>query len=145
MTPEPIPVCGIVLPSPLVFVPSAVIRTTAGLTLAATAMIAGDSSSVTRCPAPTGVLPGAVVPTGVVDRLSAPDAFSARKVPPEARMAASSAARMTWPNGDVRRVVVTVDVAGRAGALVQELCSQPVRLAAASSGAGDRGHSGRGS
>src|SRR5947208_13847490 len=146
MTPEPTPVCGIVSPSPLVFVPSAVIRTTAGLTFAATSMIADDSSSVTGWRAPTVVLLDGTVPTGVVARLSAPDASRARKVPPDARMAPSSAASMTWPNGDWRRVAVTVDVAGRAGSLVQDaLWSQPVRLADASLAAEEGGHSGRGS
>src|SRR3982751_6574792 len=103
MTPEPIPVWGIVLPSSFVFLPSAVIRTTAGLTLAATSMIADDSSSVTGCRAPIAVAFEADAPAGVVVRLSAPDASRARNVPPEARTAPRIAARSTWPNGDGRR------------------------------------------
>src|SRR5437660_12304329 len=103
MTPEPTPVCGIVSPSPLVFVPSAVIRTTAGLTFAATSMIADDSSSVTGWRAPTVVLLDGTVPTGVVARLSAPDASRARKVPPDARVAPSGGARRPGRGGGRRR------------------------------------------
>src|SRR5882762_8515012 len=115
MTPEPTPVWGIWVPNPLVFVPSAVMRTTAGLIFAATSMIADDSSRVTGCLAPTVVLLEAAAPTVVAGRLSAPDALRARNVPPEARIPPRSAARMTWPNGDGRRVPVTVEVVGRAG------------------------------
>src|SRR4051812_1155708 len=114
MTPDPTPVVGIVSPIESVLVPSTVMRTTAGVTFAATSMIADDSSSVTGCFAPT-VVP-VVVAAGIgVWRSSAPDAFNARNVPPEPRTPARIAARMTCPSGDERVPRgATATVSGRA-------------------------------
>src|ERR671924_629034 len=96
MTPDPTPVSGICPPNAFVLTPSTVIRTTAGLTFAAAAMIADDSSIVTGCWAPTVV----VVPLLDVGagRLSAPDALSARYMPPDAIVAARTADRSTGPS-----------------------------------------------
>src|SRR6187455_3660680 len=94
MTPEPTPVSGMtpLLVSTLLDV---VMRTTAGLTLAATAMVADDSSML------TGWLPLTVEPlaaTGLgVGWSRAPVADRARTVPPEARTADRAAARTTEP------------------------------------------------
>src|SRR3954454_18064425 len=114
MIPEPTPVVGMVSPIASVLVPSTVIRTTAGVTLAATSMIADDSSSVTGCLAPS-VVPVVVAAGSVAWRSSAPDAFRARNVPPDPRTPARIAARMTCPSGDVRRPRgATATVSGRA-------------------------------
>src|SRR5215210_4040680 len=141
MTPEPTPVAGIVPPMASGLVSLTVIRTTAGLTFAATSMIAEDSSSVTGCFAPT-VVPPAVVAAGAREpRSSAPEALSAKNVPPEPRTAARMAARITWPSGDERRPRgVTATVSGRAVAFVQ-----PPRSALDSDQVFDRDHSALGS
>ena len=55
MTPEPTPVSGMTPRSPAFALPVTVIRTTAGLTFAATAIVADDSSMVTGLVAPTFV------------------------------------------------------------------------------------------
>src|SRR6266446_6058649 len=75
---------------------SVVVRTTAGPALAATLMIADDSSLVTCCfpaVADTAFELGA----GAAGRSSAPVALRATKVPPEARTADRSAADRTTP------------------------------------------------
>src|SRR5262245_44651702 len=100
MIPEPTPDSGIVPPPPSGDWPVAVIRTTAGLTFAATSMIADDSSRVTDWWVAVWVLPPD--PAG---RFRAPVASRTTTVPPEARTAESTAARTTvrvpapWPDG----------------------------------------------
>src|SRR6476659_10052991 len=83
--------------------PFEVLRTTAGLTAAATSIVADDSSMVTGWLfAPTVVPVAAVgVATG---RSRTPVALSASTVPPEARTADSSAALKTVPIPPRRRV-----------------------------------------
>src|ERR671936_2728965 len=95
MTPDPTPVSGIWPPNAFVLTPSTVIRTTAGLTLAAASMIADDSSIVTGCWAPTVVVPPLAVWAGWRSR--APDAVRARYVPPDAIVAASTEDNSTGP------------------------------------------------
>ena len=96
--------------------PVTVIRTTAGLTLAATAMVADVSSMVTGLTAPTAVparrrwsrRPGC----GRGRRV----APSARTVPPEARTADSSAAAMTGPSRSAARSSALTATAGAGAA-----------------------------
>src|SRR4051794_27473506 len=95
MTPEPTPVSGMTpwLVSTWLLT---VMRTTAGLTLDATAIVADDSSIVTGWVDPT-VWPAGVVDEAGADRSSAPVAPSAKTVPPEARIADRTAAATTVP------------------------------------------------
>src|SRR6478735_302649 len=112
MTPDPTPVEGMTPRSPLFALPVTVIRTTAGLTAAATAMVAEFSSMVTGLTAPTEVPVAVVVAPGSV-RSRAPVAPSASTVPPDARTADSSATAMTGP--PVRRDVVGATATAGAG------------------------------
>src|SRR5262245_13810936 len=95
MIPEPTPVDGMI-PLDVSTLPLVVILTTAGLALAATSIVADDSSMVTGW-----LLAPTVVPTGplatAVGWSNAPDASSARTVPPDARMADRRAAPSTVP------------------------------------------------
>ena len=75
---------------------SVVIRTTAGPALAATLMIADDSSIVIGC-LPALVDSAFELAAGAAGRSSAPVALSAMKVPPEASTADRSAADRTTP------------------------------------------------
>ena len=93
MTPEPTPVSGMT-PWFVLTLPVTVMRTTAGLTLAATAMVADDSSMVTGCVVPT-VWPAGPVEDAGAGWSSAPVAPSAKTVPPDARTAERSAAART--------------------------------------------------
>src|SRR4051812_50185592 len=118
MTPEPTPVSGMTpwLVSTWLLT---VMRTTAGLTLDATAIVADDSSIVTGWVDPT-VWPAGVVDEAGADRSSAPVAPSAKTVPPEARIADRTAAAPTvppGPRGPLRRARGGVGVGGppRAG------------------------------
>ena len=95
MTPEPTPLSGMIPRSPAPWIPLTVIRTTAGLMFAATAIVADDSSIDTGLTAPT-LVPGVTDEAGR-PRSSDPVTPSARTVPPEARTAASSAAATTDP------------------------------------------------
>ena len=95
-TPEPTPVAGMTPLLPASVLPVTVIRTTAGLTLAATAMVADDSSTVTGCVDPV-VVAWVEAGAGAAGRSRAPAAPRARTVPPEARTAERSAAARTDP------------------------------------------------
>src|SRR6476646_7873153 len=77
-------------------------RTTDGPALAATLMIAEDSSSVTGCLTVVELVPWVLVAAAGV-RSKAPPAVSATTVPPEARTAAARAAAMTVPGPAPRR------------------------------------------
>src|SRR5258705_10076036 len=85
MTPDPTPVGGMTPKLPVSDRPVTVIRTTAGLTADATAIVADDSSMATGWTAPA-LLPAGDVATAA-GRSSAPTAPSARTVPPDARTA----------------------------------------------------------
>ncbi len=117
MTPEPTPVSGMI-PLLVSALPETVIRTTAGLTLDATSMVADCSSMVTGWLALTFV---PLFETGAAPvRSSAPVADRATTVPPEARIADSAAARTTEPVElrPVRPAVVVVLVGGVATGVV---------------------------
>src|SRR5919106_6281505 len=95
MTPEPTPVSGMI-PLDVSTLPLTVMRTTAGLALAATLIVADDSSMVTGwLLAPTFVTVG-VLDTGA-GRSSAPVALRATSVPPDASTADRIAAPRTVP------------------------------------------------
>src|SRR6187397_1611512 len=108
MTPEPTPVAGM-MPRSVFASPEVVICTTAGLTLAATSMVADDSSIVTGCAEPT-VWPVELDATGV-GWSSEPVACSAMTVPPEASTAARRA-DATIMQAPPREPVVWVGVGG---------------------------------
>src|SRR4249920_1391923 len=111
MTPEPTPVSGITPRSPPEL-PVTLIFTTAGLTLAATAMVADDSSMATGWTVPAFVACGNPR-LDAAGRSSAPAAPSARTVPPDARTADNSdAARIEPGRGRVRAVWATEVGAG---------------------------------
>src|SRR5919107_2066982 len=95
MTPEPTPVAGI-WPKSGSSLPLVVIRTTAGLALAATSIVADDSSIVTGWRADTGV-PVAGLEAGWLGRSKAPVALRGGTVPPDASTADSRAAPRTVP------------------------------------------------
>ena len=90
MTPEPTPVSGMTPALPALLEPVTVIRTTAGLTLAATAMVADDSLMATGWTVPTLVAWGApanIVPAieggaGVYGELAVVPAAAVMKHPP---------------------------------------------------------------
>src|SRR3954468_15820947 len=86
MTPDPTPVSGITPLFPTFAVPVTVIRTTAGLTLEATAIVADDSSIATGWTVPTLVAWGALAAEGE-GRSSAPTADRAATVPTDASTA----------------------------------------------------------
>ncbi len=81
---------------PELALPVTVIRTTAGLTLAATAIVADDSSMATGWVVPAFVAGGTLVLV-TAGRSSAPVAPRARTVPPDARTADSSETAMSEP------------------------------------------------
>ena len=89
MTPDPTPVSGMTPLLPAFAVPVTVMRTTAGLTLAATAIVADDSSMATGWTVPTLVACGALAEAGA-GRSSAPTADSAATVPTDASTADST-------------------------------------------------------
>src|SRR4029079_3369150 len=101
MTPEPTPVSGITPRLPASVEPLTVIRTTAGLTLAATLIVADDSSIVTGRGAPT-LVPCAVT-WFVTTRLRAPVALRPSTVPPAASTAESKATATSDPAPEPRR------------------------------------------
>src|SRR6187402_2794251 len=107
MTPEPTPVSGMA-PDASGVVPPTVIRTTAGLTLAATSMVAEDSSMVTGLVVPT-LLPWPVVGMKAPPRSSAPLAPRTRTVPPAARTADRSETARIEPIPVCLRVVPPLD------------------------------------
>ncbi len=96
MTPDPTPVAGMTPLLPESLAPVTVIRTTAGLTLAATAIVADDSSMVTGWVEPV-LVAWLDAGAGAIGRSSAPAAPSARTVPPEASTADSTAAARIVP------------------------------------------------
>ena len=96
ITPEPTPVSGMTPYVPELALPVTVIRTTAGLTLAATAIVADDSSMVTGWVVPALVASGTLV-VETTGRSSAPVAPRARTVPPDARTADSSETATSEP------------------------------------------------
>src|SRR4029453_3310529 len=115
MTPEPTPVAGMtpVLPSSD---PVTVIFTTAGLTLAATAIVADCSSMVTGWVAPVFVAWGAETALLGAGRSRTPAAPSAPPVPPDARIAARTAVSTTEAPRERFGWVVAVAVGTGAGA-----------------------------
>src|SRR6478752_1559942 len=92
MTPEPTPVSGMTPLLPSLVVPVTVIRTTAGLTFEATAIVADCSSIETGWRAPTLVPWATAADVGAAGRSRAPAALNARTVPPDASTADRSAA-----------------------------------------------------
>ena len=112
MTPEPTPVSGMTPRLPAFDVPVTVIRTTAGLTLAATAIVADDSSIATGWSVPT------FVACGTLERCRAPVGRARRprrargRCPAEARTADRSGAARTRPAARPR----STGVAGAVGA-----------------------------
>ena len=114
MTPEPTPVSGMTPRSPEFALPVTVMRTTAGLTLAATAMVADDSSMVTGWVVPT-LCPVTTEAAGA-GWSKAPLALRATTVPPEARIADRRAAARTGPIEFRFRATVGATGAAAAGA-----------------------------
>src|SRR5580765_3633040 len=96
-------------------------RTTDGPALAATSMIAEDSSSVTGCLIVAEFAFWLLV-AAIGARSKAPLAVRATTVPPEARMAAASAAMTTVPVPAPRRGAATAGGLA-AGAVVSNQCS----------------------
>src|SRR6478735_309741 len=116
MTPDPTPVSGITPLLPAFAVPVTVMRTTAGLTLAATAIVADDSSMVTGWTVPTFVACGALAEAGA-GRSSTPTADSAATVPTDASTAERTDASTNEPPLPPERFgVSTGAVDGVAGA-----------------------------
>src|SRR5258708_4310060 len=112
MTPDPTPVGGMTPKLPVSDRPVTVIRTTAGLTADATAIVADDSSMAPGWTAPA-LLPAGDV-SAAAGRSSAPTAPSARTVPPDARTADRSVAATSEPLP--LRPRRTSEVAGAVGA-----------------------------
>src|SRR6266540_3408447 len=102
MTPEPTPVSGMTPRLPASVEPLTVIRTTAGLTLAATSIVAEDSSMITGWGAPV-VVPWAAIGVEEIGRSNAPLALSARTVPPDASTADNTATATIEPAPEPRR------------------------------------------
>src|SRR4029453_11303395 len=96
MRPDPTPVSGM-MPCEVSTLPLTVMRTTAGLALAATSIVADDSSMVTGWLVAPTVVPVGEVAVAATGFSSAPEAVSAATVPPDARTAARSAAPRTVP------------------------------------------------
>src|SRR5512141_2063648 len=125
MTPEPTPSVG-TLPNGSVVVPSVVILTTAGLSLAATSMTADDSSIWTGCVLPVVVPVPVVVWTTV--RSNAPARSRTATVPPDATTADSNDAATIVPSpGPPRRVarVGLTAYAGGGGVVVSDWAGWP--------------------
>src|SRR6185437_1276782 len=115
MTPEPTPVAGMTPVLPL-SEPVTVILTTAGLTFAATAIVADCSSMVTGWLAPVLVAWGAETALLGAGRSRTPAAPSATTVPTDARIAARTAVSTTEPARERFGRVVDVAVGTGAGA-----------------------------
>src|SRR3954471_6844062 len=96
MTPDPTPVAGMTPLFPESDAPVTVMRTTAGLTLAATEIVADDSSMVTGCEAPAFVA-WLDAGTGLPGWSGPPGARRARTVPPAASTADNSATARIEP------------------------------------------------
>src|SRR4051794_11547991 len=116
MTPDPTPVSGMTPLLPALVVPVTVIRTTAGLTLDATAIVADDSSMATGWTVPTLVACGTLADAGA-GRSSAPAAVSAATVPTDARTADRIDATTSEPPRRSERLGgTTASVGGGVGA-----------------------------
>src|SRR4051794_10060391 len=115
MTPDPTPVSGMTPLLPALVVPVTVIRTTAGLTLDATAIVADDSSMATGWTVPTLVACGTLADAGA-GRSSAPAAVSAATVPTDARTADRIDATTSEPPRRSERLGGTTAPGGGGGA-----------------------------
>src|SRR4029079_10384066 len=104
MIPEPMPSVCWVWSMLFGSTPCSKIRTTDGPALAATSMIAEDSSSLRGWLMELASGPAAVAGLGAAGWSNAPVAFSAATVPPEASTAARRAAPITEPAPGPRRV-----------------------------------------